>query len=225
MIITTNPPAGALLIDSRSPAEYAQGHLAGAVNADLSGFRSRLRTDTELANLEQALADLNGKIGASQGQPVVVYDSGLSTRLAKTAFMLALSGLTVHLWPSGWESAATDTTLVQPSTTTPWAKLNRDILLTADEVLKESKVLDVREVNEFAAGHIPKAVNVPLGQFGEGIAERLGLQAGEEVGVHCRSGARSASAFWILREQGIKAKNYLGSMLEWEAENDLPIER
>lgn len=225
MILTSNPPESALLIDSRSPEEYAQGHLPGAINADLSSFRSRLRTEQELANLEQALADLNSRLGASQDRAVVVYDSGLTTRLAKTAFMLALGGLTVHLWPQGWEAQATETAPAQPAPTQPWAKLDRSILLTADEALNEPKLFDVRETHEFAAGHIPGARNVPLGQFGQGIAAQLGLQAGEEVGVHCRSGARSAAAFWVLRDQGIRAKNYLGSMLEWEAEGDLPVER
>lgn len=227
MILTSDPPANALLIDSRSPAEYAQGHLDGALNVDLSGFRGRLRSEDELGQLEQALTDLNGRIGAGPNRPVVVYDTGLNTRLTKTAFMLALGGLEVYLWPQDWESQATSQTPTQPTPTVPWAKLRRDILLTADEILQNSEelLLDVREPHEFAAARIPGAKNIPLGAFGLGNAEALGLHAGQAVGVHCRSGARSASAFWLLRQQGIQAKNYLGSMLEWEAEGDLPVER
>lgn len=228
MIVSDAPPTGALLIDSRSPAEYQQGHLEGALNLDLSSFRGRLRTPEELEQLERALADLNGRIGASPERVVVVYDAGFNTRLAKTAFMLFLGGLTIHLWPQGWESQATSQNPAQPTPTAPWAKLNRSILLTADEVQnsRENPLIDVREPNEFAISHIPGAKNIPLAAFYQpNILEHLGLEAQQEVGLHCRSGARSASAFWILFEQGIKAKNYLGSMLEWEAESDLPVER
>jgi len=225
MILQDRPLVETLLLDSRSPTEYASGHLEGALNVDLSGYRGRLRSAEELALLEQALADLNGRIGASPDRAVVVYDSGLSTRLSKTAFMLALGGLEVHLWPQGWEPQATLQTPTQPVPTQPWAKLNRDILLTADEVLTQNILLDVREPHEYASGHIPGAKNIPLGALGNGNAPQLGLEPGQEVGIHCRSGARSATAFWLLREQGIKAKNYLGSMLEWESQPDLPVKR
>ncbi|RDI95279.1 thiosulfate sulfurtransferase [Meiothermus sp. QL-1] len=227
MILSGEPPAGALLIDCRPPAEYAQGHLEGALNLDLSGFRGRLRTEEELVQLERTLAELNGQIGAAPHRPVVVYDTGLTTRLAKTAFMLALGGLTVYLWPEGWAERATQTTPAQPQPTEPWARLNRDILLTADEILTTPGLLllDVREPHEFATARIPGAKNLPLGTLGAKSAEDLGLAPGQVVGVHCRSGARSASAFWLLRQQGVQARNYLGSMLEWEAEADLPVER
>jgi thiosulfate/3-mercaptopyruvate sulfurtransferase len=227
MILSADPPAHALLIDSRSPAEYAQGHLEGAINLDLSGFRGRLRSEEELAQLEQALADLNGRIGAGPHRPVVVYDLGFNTRLTKTAFMLALGGLEVYLWPQGWESRATQQAPAQPVAGEPWARLNREILLTADEILAglPYPLLDVREPHEFATARIPGAKNIPLGAFGLDNAGALGLLPGQAVGVHCRSGARSASAFWLLRQQGVQARNYLGSMLEWEAEADLPVER
>lgn len=226
MIIASDPPENALFIDSRSPGEYMQGHLEGALNVDLSSSRMRLRSEEELSQLERALADLNGRIGASPGRPVVVYDNGFNTRLSKTAFMLALGGLEVHLWPGGWESQATSTTPAQPTPTQPWGQLKRDILLTADEVLGEKTLVDVRNPDEFAASRIPGAKNIPLDRFFQpGGVEAMGFQQGEEVGLHCRSGARSASAFWILRDKGIKAKNYLSSMLEWEAEGDLPVER
>lgn len=226
MVIFAEPPAQALLIDSRSPAEYAQGHLEAAINLDLSGFRGRLRSEEEFRRLEQTLADLNGRIGAGPKRPVVVYDQGFNTRLSKTAFMLALGGLEVYLWPQGWEAQATSQAPVEPVAAEPWAQLRRDILLTADEILAfPHPLLDVREPLEFATARIPGAKNIPLGAFGLDNAGALGLQAGQEVGVHCRSGARSASAFWLLRQQGVLARNYLGSMLEWEAESDLPVER
>jgi thiosulfate/3-mercaptopyruvate sulfurtransferase len=210
-----------VLIDSRSPAAYAEGHLEGALNLDLSGFHGRLRTPQELSGLEESLAQINGRLGLGEDQLVAVYDSGLSTRLAKTAFMLALGGLNVALWPQGWEALATSTAVPMVQPITPWARLNREILATADEVLAQT-VIDVRETYEYASGHIPGARNIPLGNFSPINAEALEIPA--QVTVHCRSGARSSSVFWLLKHQGIAVKNYLGSMLEWETQEDLATE-
>lgn len=177
MILQTSPPANALFIDSRPPAEYAQGHLEGAINLDLSSFRDRIRSEEDFWQLKEALADLNGRIRARPNQPLVVYDAGFNTRLSKTAFMLALGGLEVYLWPRGWEALATSQTPAQPTPGQPWARLNRQILLTADEVLQNPAglLLDVREPHEFALARIPGAKNVPLGAFALGSAEALGL--------------------------------------------------
>jgi thiosulfate/3-mercaptopyruvate sulfurtransferase len=57
----------------------------------------------------------------------------------------------------------------------------------------------------------------------EGLLARLGLEPGQEVGVYCHSGARSAVAFFVLRSLGVRARNYLGSMHEWLQEG-LPTE-
>ena len=74
-------------------------------------------------------------------------------------------------------------------------------------------------------GRIPGSKNAPLELFlsPEGLLERLGLQPGQEVGVYCHSGARSAVAFFVLRSLGVRARNYLGSMHEWLQEG-LPTE-
>lgn len=212
------PPANALFLDTRSPQLYRMGHLPGALQLDLSAAMPALRSEADLAELERSLAKLNGQIGATPSTPVVLYDSGLTGALARTAFFLALGGLQVQLWIAGWENQATSTEATQPTPTEPWAKLNLEVLLTLNEAAEYPQLIDVRRPDEFAAGHIPRAQLYSLDRFMQpGLLEALGLQAGQEVGVYCRSGTRSAVAFWILRAQGIKARNYLGSMLEWEA--------
>lgn len=216
-MIVQQAPKNALLIDTRAPQLYATGHLSGALNLDLSPISPRLHTPADLAAFEESLANLNGQIGATPDRPVVVYDQGLTGAAGRTAYLLALSGLEVHLWPSGWETQATSTEPVQPTPSQPWAKLNRDILLTLEEAAQYPNLVDVRRPDEFAAGHIPGARSLPLDQlFQPGVLSRLELKPGDEVGVYCRSGTRSAVAFWILQSEGIKAKNYLGSMLDWQ---------
>lgn len=84
-------------------------------------------------------------------------------------------------------------------------------------------VLDVRSPDEFAAGHIPGAVNIPHDQL---EARAAGLApAGREVVVYCRSGRRSALAIEALEARGWTGLRHLqGDMQGWEAAG-LPVEK
>lgn len=72
-------------------------------------------------------------------------------------------------------------------------------------------VLDVREPQEWEAGHVEGSVHIPLMQLGERYAE---LPAGQTL-VVCRSGHRSAQATAYLVHQGIDAVNLGGGLVEW----------
>ena len=75
-------------------------------------------------------------------------------------------------------------------------------------------LLDVREPDEWAAGHAPEAVHIPMGD----IAGRLGdLPEDNEVYVVCRSGGRSARVTAYLNANGWDAKNVGGGMQSWQA--------
>ncbi len=74
-------------------------------------------------------------------------------------------------------------------------------------------LLDVREPQEWAAGHAPGALHVPLGELGD----RLGEVPDGLVVVVCRSGARSAVAAGALRDSGRDARNLAGGMKAWAA--------
>ena len=80
--------------------------------------------------------------------------------------------------------------------------------------LDDPFLLDVREPDEFEAGHAPGAVLRPLGQVPEAVSD---LPDGRTVLVICRSGSRSARATQFLRHQGIDAVNLEGGMQAWEA--------
>jgi len=86
----------------------------------------------------------------------------------------------------------------------------------------DALVLDVREDKEFAAGHIPKAKHIPLGQLAGRIKE-LDKFKGKPVLVTCRSGQRSASACRMLRKAGFETVyNQAGGIIAWERAN-LPV--
>lgn len=105
---------------------------------------------------------------------------------------------------------------------------------TAHERMEEGGVLvvDVREADEFAAGHLPGAINVPRGIL-EAAAEcgnkhrdeRLCNARDKTLLLYCASGARSAMACATLRHMGFsEAYSLSGGMDVWEAE-DLPLEQ
>jgi len=73
-------------------------------------------------------------------------------------------------------------------------------------------LLDVREDDEWAAGHAPDAVHVRLGELGARAAE---LPQDREVYVICRSGARSAYAAQALAGVGLSVINVSDGMTGW----------
>lgn len=62
--------------------------------------------------------------------------------------------------------------------------------------------VDVRTPEEFAGGHVPGAVNIPLDQVQSRLAEFKDMQ--KPVVAYCRSGARSGMATSILKQNGIQ---------------------
>jgi rhodanese-related sulfurtransferase len=75
-------------------------------------------------------------------------------------------------------------------------------------------LLDVREPDEWVAGHAPGALHIPLGQ----IPDRFGeLPQGADVVVVCHLGGRSARATAWLLEQGYACRNLTGGMVGYAA--------
>lgn len=86
----------------------------------------------------------------------------------------------------------------------------------------DALVLDVREDKEYAAGHIPKAKHIPLGQLGKRMQE-LDKFKGKPILVTCRSGHRSARACGMLKKAGFETVyNQAGGIIAWERAN-LPV--
>ena len=85
-----------------------------------------------------------------------------------------------------------------------------------EQLLNEGKtlhVIDVREVDEVAAGMIPTAINIPLGLIEFRMHE---LDKSKEYIMVCRSSARSGRATQFLESQGFNVSNMVGGMLAWE---------
>lgn len=84
-------------------------------------------------------------------------------------------------------------------------------------------VLDVRPAEEYAAGHLPGAVNIPVSQL-EGRLARLPKR--REVVAYCRGPycLMSFEAVALLRRRGLKARRLKDGFPEWRAAG-LPVER
>lgn len=78
-------------------------------------------------------------------------------------------------------------------------------------------IIDVREVEEVAAGKIPGAVNIPLGLLEFRMQD---LDKTKEYIMVCRSGARSARATEFLESHGFHVTNMTDGMLAWEGKTE-----
>jgi rhodanese-related sulfurtransferase len=88
----------------------------------------------------------------------------------------------------------------------------------------EMRVIDVREPNEFEAGHIPGAVPYPLSEFDLDAFRALLAREGGRPVISCQSGNRSARLLEYLQGQGVElSEHYGGGFKDWFASGE-PVE-
>lgn len=75
-------------------------------------------------------------------------------------------------------------------------------------------LLDVREAEEWQAGHAPDAVHLPLSEL---MARADEVPADRDVYVICRAGGRSEQAAGYLNQLGRTSLNVVGGMIAWHA--------
>lgn len=100
------------------------------------------------------------------------------------------------------------------------AKQNIVEIDTADakHTLDTSLILDVRELNEYTAGHLPGAFNIPRGVLEFKIGSHPDFQDKQDahIIVYCQSGGRSALATDVLNKMGfINAVSMVGGFKAW----------
>lgn len=248
--LSTAKAAGAPPFDGR--AEYAAGHLPGAVFVDL---------DRELASAPGAggrhpLPDVAvfgaamRRAGVSSGRPVVVYDGGQGWAAARAWWLLRWTGHpNVRVLDGGlpaWEAPlSTDVPAPTEGDFTP--KPGAAGLLDADgaaALARSGVLLDARAGERYrgevepidpVGGHIPGAVSAPTtdnvapdGRFlpAEELRARfktLGATEDDQVGVYCGSGVSGAHEVLALAVAGIPAALYVGSWSEWSSDPGRPV--
>jgi len=88
--------------------------------------------------------------------------------------------------------------------------------ITVTELAERSTtpLIDVRETSEFASGHVPGAVNIPMSEIGN----RLDELPDEAFDVICQMGGRSARVVEALEARGYDVTNVEGGTGEWIAQ-------
>jgi rhodanese-related sulfurtransferase len=86
--------------------------------------------------------------------------------------------------------------------------------VTVDELGTDVFLLDVREDDEWAAGHIAEAIHIRMNELPPTLAQDPGRLAGPVV-VVCAVGGRSGQVTAWLNQQGYEATNLVGGMHAW----------
>ena len=94
------------------------------------------------------------------------------------------------------------------------------------ELIADSSVvvLDVRTAEEFAEGHIERAVNIDIKEEDFLTKAKTTLSTDRMIAVYCRSGRRSADACDKLSAEGFKVANLKGGILAWIDEK-MPVSK
>ena len=184
--------AGAILVDGRTPEEFATGHFAGAINVGLEGryaefAGSVIKPDVDIVLMTDPDRVLEGK-----------------NRLARIGFDRVVGHLA-----DPYAEMFNHRDAVQVA-----SRLTTNALGERIADVPELQIVDVRNPGEAAAGMIPGAVNIPVGQ----LPDRLGeLDARRPTVVYCAGGYRSSVAASLLRQRGFgDVSDVLGGFNAWD---------
>lgn len=190
---------GSMLIDTREPEAYASGHIPGAYSVWLDG-----------------LASFGGWIAGAETPVYLVLDRG--EQIDQAIAHLSRIGIdqvrgVLRGGFGAWRSSG--------------RPIERAGVILPGELatrLDELTVVDVREPDEYAAGHVPGSINLFVGELESRVAA-LGPERRVPIAVTCSVGHRGGLGASILRRAGFSdVRNVLGGMAAWRA-RDLPIAR
>ena len=91
---------------------------------------------------------------------------------------------------------------------------SRTPAVSVAEVPADAYLIDVREADEWACGHAPEAIHLPLSELMARVAE---VPEEQSVYVICKVGGRSEQAVTYLNQLGRSTVNVSGGMLAWQA--------
>jgi hydroxyacylglutathione hydrolase len=193
--------AGALVVDTRSAADFAARHVPGTINIPL---------DKSFSTWAGWLVpfDRDFHLMVDDRRP------GAADEAMRDLSMIGLDRLAGY-----FGSGAIDTWVDGGGTV---GAIPQITVVELRARLGGVTVLDVRGRGEWDAGHLPGAQNIPLGYLADHLVE---VRADETVVLQCQSGARSAIASSVLRAHGrTNVVNLAGGYAEWHAGGN-PVER
>lgn len=168
--------AGATVLDTRSPVEFAAGYIHGSVQTGLEG----------------SFAVWVGTILDPAQELLVVAPAGRERetilRLARVGFEKVAGYLDGGI--SAWTASGESTERIENLSAADFFARSQASHIT---------ILDVRKPSEYAAGHLSDAKNLELATLEKHIGD---VPAGEPLYIHCAGGYRSMIAASILRRKG-----------------------
>ena len=183
--------AGAMLVDGRTPEEFALGHLRRAINIGLEGryaefAGSVLRSDVDVVLLTEPGQELEGK-----------------NRLARIGFDRVI----------GFLSEPYQVMFSHPDEVQIASRLTVPALGDWAAEITNLQIVDVRNPGETAEGTIPNAITIPVGQLPDRLDE---LDPTKPTVVYCAGGYRSSVAASVLRQRGFAdVSDILGGYNAW----------
>ncbi len=207
--------SGAIVVDTRSAAEFAAGHVHGTLNIPLdnsfttwAGWLLPYDTDFHLIVDSQ----VPGRVQTAVRDLAMI---GLD-RVAGVFQASAVTGgaLSAGAERAGGEGAEHSRGAERVEQITPQE--------LAERMQREQfTIVDVRGASEWKEGHVPGAINIPVGY----LAERIGsIPRDMPIVLHCQSGARSAIASSVMLREGVPVLNLVGGMSAWR-QAALPVEQ
>jgi hydroxyacylglutathione hydrolase len=189
---------GALVVDTRPAVAYARGHVRGTVNIPLTSAFV-----TWAGWLIPPTADLY--LIVSDESPAALKE------LVRALALIGLDSVQGYFGAAAAEQGTPDTI----EQITPAQLFQR---LPSPDAL----VVDVRSAAEWATGHLPGAVHVPLGY----LVDRLHtLPRTTTLVAQCQTGARSAIAASLLKQHGFdRVINLAGGFAQWR-DAGFPVEK
>ena len=198
---------------------------ARAAKALASG--RRLELVDVLANGERTVETLAGEVGLSVANTSqhlqILRQAGLvSSRREGTSVHYRLASPEVfELWRTLRSLAASRLAEVERLTAAYLGSRDELQPVTREELARRLQdddlvVLDVRPATEYAAGHLPGAVSIPVGELRRRLAE---LPADREIVAYCRGPycAFAHEAVALLRQEGFSARRLEDGLPEWQA--------
>lgn len=188
------------LLDVRTPKEFAEGHIEGAININ---WKDRHFSENILTTI-------------TDEKPVAIY-ANTGNRSTRAMFAMQAIGFTkiYHLAQGikSWEAANKPLIILKVE----GDPLHLDAINFNNAILSQvGKLVDVRTAKEYDDYHIPKAINIDF-KNKNFETEFAKLDKEEPVLIYCRSGRRSEGAAKVLKKMGFSVYNLNNGIKDWKA--------